>query len=525
MKTDTTKLPFNWSNGRLEDLIYIAGRIGWRGLKADEYTLAGPLFFSVHNLNRGDRVSFKGAYHISNKRYEESPEIQLRNDDILLAKDGAGIGKLGIIKELTQKATVNSSLLVVRSLGVFVPEFLFFFLKGPEMQRIVRERISGSATPHLFQRDIKKFELLIPPYAEQLRIAAKIEELFTKLDAGIASLKAAKSKLKRYRQTVLNAAIEGELTRKWREQHQEELEPASVLLERIRCERRAKWVADQVARMKVKVKKLEGNVPNRIELEVAINNEHSTSSLPHKWTWTCMKQIADIGTGATPLRKNTAYYVQGTIPWITSSAVNSIYIDSAEEHITQLAIEETNAKVFPRGTLIVALYGEGKTRGKISELRIDAATNQACAAILFDGVATDLKQYIKIFYRKNYNDIRRLASGGVQPNLNLSIIKETLIPLPPLAEQHQIVAEVERRLSIADEIEATLDAELKRAARLRQSILKRAFEGKLVPQDPNDEPASVLLERIRAERSGQETKPTSRKKKPAPKDEPTLPLE
>ena len=111
------------------------------------------------------------------------------------------------------------------------------------------------------------------------------------------------------------------------------------------------------------------------------------------------------------------------------------------------------------------------------------------------------------FFRKNYDDIRRLSSGGVQPNLNLSIIRATAIPLPPLTEQLRIVEEVERRLSVVQALEAAVEANLRRAERLRQAILKRAFEGRLVDQDPDDEPAALLLERIRSQREagGRET--------------------
>jgi type I restriction enzyme S subunit len=173
ISNEISVLPDGWVHARLENFIYIAGRIGWRGLKADEYTKDGPLFLSVHNLNKGNIVDLSETYHVSEERYSESPEIQLRNDDILLAKDGAGIGKIGIVKGLTVKATVNSSLLVIRSGCAFKPKFLFYFFKGPRMQELVKSRITGSATPHLFQRDIRKFDLLIPPLLEQEQIASQ----------------------------------------------------------------------------------------------------------------------------------------------------------------------------------------------------------------------------------------------------------------------------------------------------------------------------------------------------------------
>ena len=157
-------LPEGWAEIELGDHVYIAGRIGWRGLKAEEYKASGPMLLSVPNLNHGDDVNFSRVNHISVVRYEESPEIQLKIGDTLLVKDGAGIGKLGFVTELPSRATVNSSLLVVRPQnGLLVSKFLFYYLKGPRFQEIALNRITGSSTPHLFQKDIKQFRVLVPP--------------------------------------------------------------------------------------------------------------------------------------------------------------------------------------------------------------------------------------------------------------------------------------------------------------------------------------------------------------------------
>lgn len=204
-------VPSGWIYGKLENLIYIAGRIGWRGLKADEYTEDGPMFLSVYNLNKGDHVDFSDTYHISQERYDESPEIMLCENDILLAKDGAGIGKIGIVKGLPGLATVNSSLLVIRASEIFVPEFLFYFLKGPQMQDVVRARITGSATPHLFQRDIKQFTLLIPPLEEQRRIVAEVERRLSVAREVESVVEKTLVRAGRLRQAVLKSAFEERL--------------------------------------------------------------------------------------------------------------------------------------------------------------------------------------------------------------------------------------------------------------------------------------------------------------------------
>jgi len=214
----TNKYVPTWTDVRLGNLIYIAGRIGWKGLKREEYVDEGPLFLSVHSLNYGDIVDFSKAFHIPQWRYDESPEIQLKENDILLTKDGAGIGKIGIVSGLKELATVNSSLLVIRSGDAFIPKFLFYFLKGPAMQRIVKARISGDRIPHLFQRDIKNFVLSIPPLSEQKEIVKIIEiklNLFKRLEDISKILLGTYQEKERYlnnlSNVILNSAFSGKL--------------------------------------------------------------------------------------------------------------------------------------------------------------------------------------------------------------------------------------------------------------------------------------------------------------------------
>ena len=210
--------------------------------------------------------------------------------------------------------------------------------------------------------------------------------------------------------------------------------------------------------------------------------------------WCRLEDIANIGTGATPNRLNKEYYNNGIIPWINSSSTNCTYITEASEYITEKAINETNCKIYPIGTLIVAMYGEGKTRGQVSELLIESATNQACAAISL--IDTNIKAYIKNYFEGNYFHLRKLAEGGNQPNLSIGKISNYTIPLPPLSEQHRITTEIEKCFSIIDIIEcgkADLQTAIKQA---KSKILDLAIHGKLVPQDQNDEPAIELLKRI-----------------------------
>ena len=278
---------------------------------------------------------------------------------------------------------------------------------------------------------------------------------------------------KKLRQKILDLAIRGKLV-----PQDPNDEPASVLLERIRAEKERLIQEGKIKRSKKSASDDEIEAPFEI---------------PESWIACKLEDIAYIGTGATPDTRNNDYYY-GNIPWVSSSCTKYDYIDTPTSYITQKAIDETNCRIYPKGTLIMAMYGEGKTRGQISELKIDAATNQACAAIVPYNISTD--QYIKLYLKRSYLHIREQAEGGTQPNLNLSKIAQYDIYLPPLSEQKRIINEIERWFTLIDELESNEGDLLKAIDKAKSKILDLAIHGKLVPQDPNDEPAIDLLKRI-----------------------------
>ncbi|MER5375113.1 restriction endonuclease subunit S [Streptomyces sp. NPDC002553] len=219
------------------------------------------------------------------------------------------------------------------------------------------------------------------------------------------------------------------------------------------------------------------------------------------WETKTIGEMATVSSGATPLKGRADYYDGGTVPWITSSLLNAPFVDRAEKFITDRAVKETAVKEYPPGTLLLAMYGEGKTRGKCSELRIHATTNQACAGIQLAAEYLCRKDWVKLVLEARYEENRALASGGVQPNLSLGLVKKIEVPLPPLMRQKELLEQVAQRRADAGEMSDAIESVKMQATELRNALLHAAFTGTLVPQDSDDEPASVFLDRIRAERT------------------------
>ena len=280
--------------------------------------------------------------------------------------------------------------------------------------------------------------------------------------------------------SILQLAIQGKLV-----PQDPNDEPASVLLERIRGE-------------KQRLVK-EGKLKKKDIVETPITEDEIPFEIPESWEWCKLGWIGDWGAGATPAKGNSEFYSNGTIPWLRTGELNNGYVYDSEIKITNKALGQCSLRMCKKGDVLIAMYGA--TIGKVAIAGIELTTNQACCA------CTPLfiyNKYLLYYLMASKKSFIELGEGGAQPNISREKIIAFPFPLPPLAEQERIVAKIEELMPIVEKYgkaQVSLDklsAELPEV--LKKSILQEAIQGKLVPQDPNDEPASVLLERIRKEK-------------------------
>lgn len=410
-------------------------------------------------LRRVTKIDFSGQIHLDQSTDTKTDMIRVCPGDLLISGINAAKGAISVHEEEEDVlATIHYSAYRYDPERISV-DFLKWFFKSPEFIDLLKQQVSGGIKTELKSKHILPLRLRMPKLREQKSIAERlngIQREQVKLEREIAHQENLVAKLK---QAILQEAITGRLTAGWRAA-QTDIEPASQLLARIRTEK-----ARLVAAKKLRHEKPLPPIP---ESEIPFE-------IPMSWSWQRIADLAYVGTGATPAREKKAYYENGQIPWITSSATGSPFVHEAEELITELALSETNCSIYPKHTLLVAMYGQGKTRGQVTELLIEAATNQACAAIVTPPQFCVTKDFIKLSFQESYHRIRELAQGGSQPNLNLSKIKESLIPLPPLVEQTEIVARVEALMERCRELEAEIARSRAHAAALLQAVLREAF--------------------------------------------------
>ena len=316
--------------------------------------------------------------------------------------------------------------------------------------------VTGTTRLKLNQSMMRRISIPLPPLPEQHRIVSKIEELFTKLDAGINELHKAQSQLKRYRQSVLKAAFEGKLTEAWRAEHQEEIESTTPI----------------------------------------------ASDLPDGWRWTTLEEVSELNPRID--KQSIDDGLEVTFLPMKNVEELSGKIDLSEiKRFSEL--KRKNYTPFRDGDILFAKVTPCMENGKIA-IAHDLTNGIGFGSTEFHVIRLPEGQSKQFFFfyflqQKFRQEAKRAMTGAVGLlRVPTDYMRKVPIPLPPLPEQQAIVSEVESRLSVADEVEKTVTAELKRAEQLRQSILKKAFTGKLVPQDPNDEPASALLERIKTQK-------------------------
>jgi len=402
--------------------------------------------------------------------------------------------------------TMNQDLKGIHPLPGIEPYFIAYQLMSQERAILDRCCKDGTTVASIDVRRFRSYTVAIAPTEEQRRIVAKIEELFSDLDAGVAALERVRSNLKRYRATVLKAAVEGKLTEDWRAQHPD-TEPASVLLERILTQRSRQWEKDQLAKFaQVGKQPRDQNWKLKYELPPKLDNgvEHR-EPLPKSWTWATIGQLYEVKYGLSEPLSKQAPDSPDDIPVLRIANVT----EYGSLNIDQLKYFPVPRKDRPKlllnkGDLLFNWRNAPNLIGKTAVFDIEGEYVNASFLLRLRPPLPSLDgrfSWIVLNLLRLRGYFSLIANAAVnQSNFNASRTSTVEMPLPPLAEQIQISAEVDRRLSIVDEIEAQVEANVKRGTRLRQGILKRAFEGRLVPQDPTDKPAEELLEHIRQQR-------------------------
>lgn len=386
--------------------------------------------------------------------------------------------------------------------------FLLYRLNSSEFVSFA-SHLNGGDRPRVDFAEIGRFRICLPPLAEQRRIVAKIEELFSDLDAGVAALERVKANLKRYRAAVLKAAVEGKLTAEWRKKNPP-TETGQQLLKRILAERQRKWEEEQLRKFAEKGKTPPKDWKEKYQSPIHIEC-NNLPTIPTQWTWCTLDCLCEVVGGITKGQRHAAGARLCEVPYLRVANVQRGFIDLNEVKTIAVTDEDAATLRLRAGDI---LFNEGGDRDKLGrgwvwqgEIANCIHQNHVFRARAF---AASLQPKFISFHGNSFGKEWFMRAGKQSVNLasiNLGVLRRFPVPLPPSKEQTQIVAEVERRLSVADAVAAEVERSLQRAASLRQAILKRAFEGKLVPQNPADEPAAVLLERIKAQRSTASAKP------------------
>ena len=482
-----------------------------------------------------------GLYKSKSRRFLTSVKASelrctfLKPGDLLIARMPDPLGRTCIFPGDPKSSVTVVDVCIVRLSDDIDHRWLMHAMNSPAMRNQIASLQSGSTRKRISRKNLATVQLLVPPLVEQYAIVAKIESMISELDRGAEQLEAVRTQLGRYRQSVLKAAFEGRLTAAWREERRRQAEKAGGalptagdLLERIRAERDSAYT-QRIREWEQATKaweaaggKASGEKKPRKPVEPTDVDplSHETLSslpvLPTGWAWCGLESIVEGGrTCAYGVLKPGTNPKNG-VPLIrVGDLVNGTVNQDELRHIEPNLSAEFARTVLEGGEFLISLVGAiGRTAIVPDDL---AGANTARAVGVVPLTTTVVPKYVEYFFRRSSKiaEMTSLAHEVARKTLNLEDVRRATIAIAPPDEQAEIVNEIDSRLSVVDQIERTIDTALKQAQSLRQSILKRAFEGRLLTEteleavraDPAYEPAEKLLARIRAERSTAETKP------------------
>jgi len=429
-------------------------------------------------------------------------KYQLKSGDIVITRTGVGVGNSFLVEECPL-SVFASYLIRFRPSPLLNRKYVAYFLKSPRYRSAISQNSAGIAQPNINATKLASIEMPLAPRGVQDVIVGEIEKQFTRLDAAAAALKRLGINLKRYRASVLKAACEGRLVPTEAELARKEgrsYETGEQLLSRILKERRAIWEGEQSAKMLISAKMPANGDWKKKYKEPEPPDRAHLSNLPEGWTWASVRQVGDVRLG----RQRAPKYHHGEFmrPYLRVANVFEDRIDVSD--VLQMTFKPSEFQTYElrHGDI---LLNEGQSLELIgrpamyrNEFPGACFQNTLVRFRAAQGVEARYALIVFLSYLHN-NRFQKIAKWTTNiAHLGAERFADLEFPLPPVAEQVRIADDVEDKVSVLRNMEASARSNSKRAQRLRQSILKRAFEGKLVDQDPLDEPAAVLLERIRS---------------------------
>jgi type I restriction enzyme S subunit len=496
----TDELPPGWAR---TDIGTLGKYINGRGFGKAEWRTSGLPIIRIQNLN-----DESASFNYSDQEHES--KYRVKDGDLLIS----WAASLGVYVWNRGPAWLNQHIFRVEpELRVITQPFLYYSLN--HALEALYKKTHGSGMVHVTKGKFDSHPINLPPINEQKRIVSKIDEIFSRIDEGERALGRAQKLVGRYRQSVLKAAVTGELTREWREKNNDKLESGEALLARILKARREAWEKAELARMKAKGIRPTNDLWKQKYKESPALDTSNLPELPSGWIWTNLAQIKLFSLYG-PRFSSEDYAESGCLVLRTSDINESGRVNVATAPKLKLSKEEFQKYRAEKGDLLITRTG---SLGTLALFDDDVDAIPGAYLIQYRVPAPSVTRWYLFHFLKSPVGQRRLLTGGAgigRPNLNAPTIEAIPIPLPPLQEQGAIVDRIERALESADKQLELLAMEVARSRALRQATLKSAFSGDLVAQDSADEPASTLLARIAAECGTDNAAPKrGRKKKTA----------
>jgi type I restriction enzyme S subunit len=489
--------PSNWLNVELENICKI---ISGNAFKSKDFVKLGVPVIKISNVQYGEFI-VKNQEYLPESFLKHNSSFKVKSNDLLLALTRPITNNT--LKICSYPKDLPEGLLNQRVAKLDLEElinrqYLLYQFRSKYFLKQVENGLSETLQPNLSPKSLSKFGVHLAPIAEQKEIANQLDSLLAKVDSIKNSLDAIPNIIKRFHQSVLSSAVSGKLTEKWRKENQHLVAPNISSIKNYWDDK-----FKQAGKKRSKSKFTEADI---------------LVGLPESWVSTGVGNIFDVYVGSTP-KRNVDEYWKGTIPWVSSSEVAFCRINSTKESITPEGLSNTSTNVHPVGTVILAMIGQGKTRGQVAILGIEACHNQNTSALRIPEEFV-LSEFLYFFLTKQYEETRSVGGGNNQKALNKSFVQSLAFPLPPIEEQKEIVNCVEQFFSFSDKVEQKVNEAQDRVNKLTQSILAKAFRGELTAEwrelnqalITGENSAEALLAKIRAEREELLKKKSPKKK-------------